>query len=158
MAVRGRKPKPTALKLVTGNPGKRRLPKREPKPRGGAPTCPAWLGTAAKIEWRRVAKELAALGILSRIDRAALAAYCQCYAHWRAAELAIRANGVTVVIRSDKGEVKSITAAPEVAIAGKMMDRMRAFASEFGMTPSSRTRVAKPGDDAVQGDPWARFG
>ncbi|MEQ8198694.1 MAG: phage terminase small subunit P27 family, partial [Clostridiaceae bacterium] len=32
MAQRGRKPKPTAIKVLEGNPGKRPLNKNEPKP------------------------------------------------------------------------------------------------------------------------------
>lgn len=55
MAQRGRKPKPTALKVLEGNPGKRQLNVVEPKPRNKAPKCPAWLDAEAKKEWRRLA-------------------------------------------------------------------------------------------------------
>lgn len=39
----GRKPKPTAIKELEGNPGKRKLNKKEPKPDKGMPVCPEWL-------------------------------------------------------------------------------------------------------------------
>ena len=39
----GRKPKPTAIKELEGNPGKRKLNKKEPKPEKGMPVCPEWL-------------------------------------------------------------------------------------------------------------------
>jgi phage terminase small subunit len=87
--MRGRKPTPTHLKLVRGNPGRRPLNRAEPKPAAGMPTAPAHLSTEAKTEWRRVAPELYRLGILTRLDRSALAAYCQCYGRWRQAEEAI---------------------------------------------------------------------
>ena len=43
MATRGRKPKPTGIKQLEGNPGKRKLNEREPKPEKKAPSCPKWL-------------------------------------------------------------------------------------------------------------------
>ena len=55
MATRGRKPKPTALKVLEGNPGKRPLNDREPVPPKGTLKCPAWLLPEAKKEWKRLA-------------------------------------------------------------------------------------------------------
>ena len=43
MAIRGRKPKPTALKLLEGNPGKRPINEHEPVPPKGTVKCPTWL-------------------------------------------------------------------------------------------------------------------
>ena len=65
MAQRGRKPKPTAIKELEGNPGKRPLNKNEPKPEKTAPKCPTWLDKEAKKEWRRMSKSLEAIGILT---------------------------------------------------------------------------------------------
>ena len=48
MASRGRKPIPTAIKELEGNPGGRPLNKREPKPVKKAPRCPVWLEDEAK--------------------------------------------------------------------------------------------------------------
>ncbi|MGF0034338.1 hypothetical protein ACQRBN_15455 [Bariatricus sp. SGI.154] len=36
----GRKPKPTAVKKLEGNPGKRKLNTKEPVPEKGMPICP----------------------------------------------------------------------------------------------------------------------
>ncbi len=77
MAQRGRKPKPTAIKLLEGNPGKRSLNTGEPQPNKKAPRCPSWLEDEAKKEWKRMAKQLEHLGILTEIDMAAFAGYCQ---------------------------------------------------------------------------------
>jgi phage terminase small subunit len=84
--MRGRKPIPTAVKIAMGNPGKRPLNKREPKPVIAIPTCPAHLMPAAKNEWKRLAHYLHDLGVISELDRAALAAYCQAYGRWVEAE------------------------------------------------------------------------
>ena len=77
MAQRGRKPKPTAVKVLEGNPGKRSLNTAEPKPEKKAPRCPSWLEDEAKKEWKRMSKQLEQLGILTEIDMAAFAGYCQ---------------------------------------------------------------------------------
>ena len=77
VAQRGRKPKPTAVKLLEGNPGKRGLNAGEPKPERKAPRCPGWLEAEAKKEWKRMAKQMELLGILTEIDMAAFAGYCQ---------------------------------------------------------------------------------
>ena len=49
----GRKPKPTAIKKLEGNPGKRKLNTKEPIPAKGMPNCPEWLMPEAKKEWER---------------------------------------------------------------------------------------------------------
>lgn len=54
MVQRGRKPKPTAMKVLEGNPGKRQLNSKEPKPVKKAPRCPNWLEDEAKKEWKRM--------------------------------------------------------------------------------------------------------
>ena len=94
LAQRGRKPKPTAVKQLEGNPGKRQLNANEPKPAARAPSCPKWLEDDAKKEWRRLAKQMEQLGILTEVDMAAFAGYCQAYARWKEAEEFINKNSI----------------------------------------------------------------
>ena len=68
MATRGRKPKPTALKLLEGNPGKRPINEHEPIPPKGTVKCPTWLEPEAKKEWKRLAPSLEAMGVLTQAD------------------------------------------------------------------------------------------
>jgi P27 family predicted phage terminase small subunit len=107
------------------------------------PDCPEWLTEPAKLEWQRVLPELAKAGRLATLDRAALAAYCQCFAHWQVAEQFLAEHGSVVVLRNDKGEVKGAVPAPQHTIACKMLDKMRAFAIELGLTPAARKRLGK---------------
>ena len=58
----GRKPKPTAVKKLEGNPGKRKLNTKEPNPGKGMPDCPAWLLPEAKTEWIRLSEKLNQMG------------------------------------------------------------------------------------------------
>jgi P27 family predicted phage terminase small subunit len=152
---RGRKPTPTSLRVLHGNPGHRPLPEDEPDVRVAIPTCPRELSPTAKKEWRRIAPELARLGLLARIDRAALAMYCDHYGRWLEAIAALQRYGV--VIKSPSGFLMQ---SPYVAIANKSGEQVRLLLSEFGMSPSSRTRVHAepviPKDDAFE--LWERRG
>ena len=146
MAKTGPKPKPTKLKLLEGNPGKRKINKNEPRPASIAPTCPDWLLDWAKKEWKRLSPQLEALGILTDIDRAAFAGYCQSYAKWKAAEQFLKKHGTTYKIpkRDRDGNITSVYMAPfpEVAIARASLEQLRQFAAEFGLSPPSRERIA----------------
>ena len=133
----GRRPTPTALKLIQGNPGKRPLNKAEPKVKVYAPSCPRHLKKAAKTEWRRIAPILTNIGILSAIDRAALAGYCQAWGRWVEAEEKVSERGE--VVKSSNG---NIIQNPYLCVANRAMDNMRKFLIEFGMTPASRSRIS----------------
>jgi len=65
MGQRGRRPKPMAMKVLEGNPGKRDLNTGEPTPRKRAPRCPSWLEEEAKKEWKRMCRQLEEIGILT---------------------------------------------------------------------------------------------
>jgi P27 family predicted phage terminase small subunit len=144
MAIRGKKPTPTHLKLVTGNPGKRALPKNEPKPELAIPPVPRELCDDAKLEWGRVSVELHKLGLLSNIDRASLAAYCSSYGLWIRAMRKLRKKELDdpeyggLLSFSAKGNIMS---EPLVGIANKAAADMVRYAEQFGMTPSARARV-----------------
>ena len=95
----GRKPKPTAIKELEGNPGKRKLNKKEPKPEKGMPVCPEWLLPEAKAEWKRLCEKLNQMGVLTEVDMAAFAVYCQSYARWKEAQEHIDSGGSTLCAR-----------------------------------------------------------
>jgi P27 family predicted phage terminase small subunit len=151
--MRGRKPKPTRLKVLTGNPGKRPLNPAEFNPEPAVPDCPEELGPVARREWDRLVGELAVLRLLTNLDRAALAAYCGAYALWAEAMEAIQKFGT--MIKSPTGyPVQS----PYLAIANRQAEIMMRIASEFGFTPASRSRVSIPSNaeptlfDLLEGD------
>lgn len=136
--MRGRKPKPTAVKVLEGNPGKRALNLDEPKFKTQIPTCPPHLSSNAKTEWRRITKLLHQAGLLTNVDRGALAGYCAAYARWAEAERELKKPGIQWIIETDKG---NLVQNPLIGIANKSMILMLKFATEFGMTPSARSRV-----------------
>ena len=132
----GRKPKPTAVKILEGNPGKRKLNEHEPQPQRKAPPCPKWLEPEAKKEWRRLAKTLEAMGVLTDADMAAFAGYCQAYARWKEAEERITDRGL--VIRTPSGYPQQV---PYISIAQQYLKLMQQFAEQFGLTPAARSRI-----------------
>jgi P27 family predicted phage terminase small subunit len=150
--MRGRKPKPSHLKVVSGNAGKRALNSREPRPAIAAPSPPAVLRGEARREWRRVVPMLEAIGVLAEIDRAALAAYCQSWGRWLKAERELAREGMT--FETDKG---NHVQHPLVGIARRAMADVVRYSAEFGMTPSARSRVqADPTSRAPQTERSAR--
>ncbi len=91
MGLRGPAPKPTALKLLEGNPGKQKLNKNEPMPKvpDVIPKPPKRLLPEAKKEWKRLAPAMVALGLLTEVDTSAVAELCQNYAYYLAADAEI---------------------------------------------------------------------
>lgn len=162
MATRGRKPTPTHLKLVRGNPGKRALPKKDAE----IPVVieevspPPFLSDDAKVEWGRMMQALVALKLVSSLDRAAFAAYCQAYGRWAQAERSLasmrerdpHSAGLLVKTTGD-----NIVQNPLVGIANKAMSDMVRYAAEFGMTPSARVRLNGSGGGGAQENPFNAF-
>lgn len=68
----GRRPKPTHLKVVTGNPGKRKLNDKEPTPAKEIPSPPAHLTDWGKVAWGRLTVLLDGMGVLTVADTLAL--------------------------------------------------------------------------------------
>jgi len=141
-------PKPTALKLLEGNPGKRPLNVNEPQPDASIPDCPAFVKGEARKEWKRIVPELEKLGLLTRIDMAGLAAYCVAFGRWADAERELRKHGVTQT--SPNGYVQT---SAHLHIANKAMEQMHKFLVQFGLTPAARSRVSvspMPDDDEAR--------
>ena len=136
MKMPGPPPTPTNLKLLRGNPGKRKLSTNEPDPPPAIPTCPSHLDKVAKREWRRISKELFEMGIISKLDRAALGAYCDAYGRW--AESAKQIQQYGMIFKSPSGYPMP---SPYLQILHTALDQMRAFLTVFGLTPASRSRV-----------------
>ena len=142
--MRGRKPKPTHLRVIGGNAGKRPINEREPVPARALPTPPPELSDDAKVEWGRVSEELYRIGLLTGIDRGTLAAYCQAYGRWMQAERAIaemaKRDPLTggLMIKTTNGNAIQN---PLIGTANKAMSDMVRYAAEFGMTPSARSRI-----------------
>jgi phage terminase small subunit len=111
--MRGKPPKPTVLKLITGNPGHRPINQNEPKPKAGC-TKPSFLDEAASAVWDEFAPELIRVGLLTEADRLTFGRLCVLAAQ---------------IIRQP--------------VVDPNKDReFRLRCSEFGMTPTARARLS----------------
>lgn len=154
----GRRPLPTRLRELRGNAGHRALNRNEPKPRAGVPECPEHLDDRARKEWFNITGELHTLGLLTIIDRSALAAYCSAYGMWVQAETDMKRlrtfkPKTAKEVRKNYAELCMV-----IGLRKGALKEMKAFLTEFGMTPASRSRInAKPPeeDEEKEADPLA---
>lgn len=149
--TRGRKPKPTALKLIDGNPGKRPINGREPRFAAELPEPPAFLDAEGRREWNRIALELYQQGVLTGVDRAALAAYCSWWSLFVKASTEMEEFGLMQTSESGYESPSGW-----VNIKKQASEQMHKFMTEFGLTPSSRSRIKLP-DKAQEDDPLLLF-
>lgn len=167
MSSRGRKPKPTAAKELAGNPGHRPLNENEPKPKASAARTPRGLGQEGSKFWRKYAPALAGLGILTEIDEPALRMAAEHFdiAVQAATELrrerplfdkdgapVFDGDGKQVmvtdglVIEDKDGNLRKN---PLLQILRDNSTALRGYLTEFGMTPSSRSKIKAEPDEQL---------
>lgn len=151
----GRRPTPTELKLVRGNPGKRPINKKEPLPAKRIPSTPAHLTDEGQMAWGRLTVLLDRMGVLTEADGFALERLCDCYSEILALRELIDANGRTYETTSTQGELV-IKANPAVAMLADADRRFKSYLVEFGLTPAARSKVQIKADDD-QEDQFAEF-
>jgi P27 family predicted phage terminase small subunit len=135
---RGPAPTPTALKEARGTNRKSRRNEREPKPELGDPGMPDSIKgdkDATKI-WKSLAPKLLKLKLLTKVDGIALEGLCRAYSRALQADRALKTHGLLV-----KTAWGTLQASPAVGISRSSWAEVRKFAQEFGLTPSSRSRV-----------------
>ncbi len=137
MASKGVRPIPTQLKIIKGTDQPCRIRRDEPKPAMDNIKPPVTLSPEAKKQWDVVVKELTDSKIMTNLDTHALEMYCEAYAVWIGAIKQVQKVGAVV-----KGTAGHPVQSPFLHVANKAFDQMKAMLIEFGMTPSSRTRVS----------------
>lgn len=165
MGRRGPPPKPTALKLVSGNPGGRPLNQAEPVPPAGAPDTPAFADERALAVWQQLVPRLSRIGLARTTDGQALERYCVLLVHWRdAAAFVAKFGSVYQAKRPRKKKAKGARATeadveidpfrpfPQVAILARLNRELVMLEREFGLTPASRSRITVDTAAGVKGD------
>ena len=147
----GRKPLPTHLKLVKGTARPHRLNKDEPRPSVAQPEAPAHLDERAKAKFVAMAEMLARHGVMTELDAGALARYAVIWCRWIDAEAEIKRRGPVV-----KTEGGNVIQNPFLAVANKCLLQMAQIENEFGLTPSSRSRI-RMAEPAETVDPFEEY-
>ena len=152
--MRGRKPKPPHLKLVTGNPGRRPV---NPglRPGAEAPKPPPGINKLALAVWKETVPLLLSLGVLAKIDKNQIAAYCGIEARRRKNQAILdKHDSDTYETDGKGGRMTRIRA--EVKIVEQCEKALKSYAVEWGMTGSSRARMGDPNQgDLFKDDPTA---
>jgi len=152
---KGRKPIPTALKVLKGSfirhPELRN--DEEPVVAVAAPDVPATLGQYGREEWGRITSEMAELGVLTRIERSAIEKYCLAYQKEREAEDVVAKDGR--FYHTAKGDIREH---PASKAAREYANQCFRALIEFGMTPSSRSKIRVPKKTEGDTDEQRMFG
>lgn len=141
--MKGRKPKPTALKKVMGNPGKRPLDENEfslPLLVGADP--PESLDDVGQREWRRVVPILLRVKLVTELDLAIVLGYCQSFSEFVASSKQVKKG----MVGKTKDGYPMIN--PYFSILNKSSDKMLKYAQELGLTPVQRARIKLMPDDS----------
>lgn len=160
MAAKGRRgtkvATPATLKLVEGRGNGRDSGGRPVAPVPGfvrlPPEPPGFLEGEALDEWNRVVPELQRLQLTKPIDAASLAAYCLSWQRFAEAQQMINKDGL--IHTNSQGRVRH----PAVAIVEAASKELRAWAHEFGLTPSAEANVAGREDDDGEANPFSNTG
>ena len=143
----GRRPKPTRLRVLEGNPSRRPVNTREPKPPAGMPDKPDDLGAIASAEWDRLGPPLVAMGTLTQVDGEAFTALTTQFARARQIRRSINRSARPLV----KGRPN-----PLWGMERETVKVWRSLLAEFGLTPSSRSKIVTVrSDETRQAHPWA---
>lgn len=141
----GPRPKPTKLKELAGNPGKRPLNKTGPEfdVPGRMLSAPDYLGETAAGVWRDLGKMLLDAGLFTTVDKYALAMFCAAAGRWMEAERELKTS--TLILYSD--ETGNPYQNPILHVANRAWDQMRQMFGEFGLTPAERSRLSVGGSE-----------
>ena len=149
---KGRKPTPSHLKMVTGTYRADRSAANEPRPRRDLPSAPAHMSDRGKEAWEYVVGILDRMGVLTEADALAVELLCEARSDWMSARDAIREHGGETYVT----EAGLIKAHPAVAMRNDAARRMQSMLAEFGMSPSSRSKVSSEHQGDKE-DPAAEF-
>lgn len=155
MGRRGPAPKPTRLKVLEGNPGRRPLNLDQPEP-DGTPTPPADLSDAARVIWDRIVRDYGATGVLTGVDTDAVRIYCEAVVRYEHAAVLLERSGPLVKGVRGGDLVKN----PLHQVVRDNADLIRAYARELGFTPAARSALTdvKKRSDGDQLDRWMANG
>lgn len=156
MGRRGPKPLPSNVRRLFGQTGGGRpVPKNEPIPPANRPEPPSWLNAIGRKEWDRISGVLYAIGTLTEIDQAMLAAYCMAFARYvqaeRDLERAAKKDSAThgaVIATASGNEIQN----PLMGVVNTLRRDMQRLGAEFGLSPSSRSQInmgTKGSDDPI---------
>jgi P27 family predicted phage terminase small subunit len=154
----GRRPKPTALKVLRGNPGQRRLNAAEPRPPAGEIVRPETLSTGAVVVWDELAPICMAMKTLTPADVVPFATLCELQSTMRqtsAAKDGRRLFSLEAQDSEDRDSPMVIVIDATLKLERETATSLRPYYEYFGLTPSSRARISVPKQQDEPVSKWA---
>lgn len=160
----GPPPKPTALKLLEGNPGRRPLNTKEPQYEL-TKEPPDFLTDEGLVVWNQFSEQLKNTGVLTKVDVNAFGRYCDAFAVWLKLQAFVKKNGTTYpvfdyerIVHHDTqpdGSVKERVERKKIIVGAQAYPQAKQYISvselllklesQFGLTPASRSKVTVGG-------------
>ena len=144
MGSRGPQPKPTRLKLLSGETRPSVINYAEPMPAGGSMTPPNDLRPEARVVWERVIDALGSTGVLTSADKDILRLYCEAYVRYVEAETMLAKTGPLL-----KGRAGEFVKNPLHQIVRDNAESVKKYARELGLTPAARSGLRGVIDDGA---------
>jgi P27 family predicted phage terminase small subunit len=141
MGRRGPLPKPDNVRRLHGTA--RKAPST-PLAVIAAPTPPRWLSGEGKAELRRIVGELERLGLVAKIDRAALSLYCDAWSKWTEVSRALAAAAVLPDPTHPNRVTGGVRRHPLWWTYNSVSALVLQLARELGLSASSRLRLRVP--------------
>jgi P27 family predicted phage terminase small subunit len=151
MGKRGPPPKPTAIKLLEGNPGRRPVNRAEPQAEHKLPNPPRGWPKERRALWKRLAAMLERSGAATKLDGVAFELLVRALIDFHAAAEKVAQYGPVFMERGD-GKIPKFAYSPYWCVQNREFEKVKALLAEFGMTPSSRTRVVSASASAEAPD------
>ena len=155
--MRGRKPTPTHVKLVTGNPGKRKLNEKEPKSKRRIPSPPDHLSRGALVAWGMYSEQLDRMGVLTEADTGKLMLLCETHAEVVTLLKDMEKRGKWQRVKTKSGGYME-RQRPMVAQFNEARRQLRALQADFGLDPTTRPRLKRVEDGDERDPAEAYFG
>jgi len=137
----GRKPLPDNVKRLRGTDQPSRM--NPDAPQAGTDELqfiPDELSEPAKKHWATIRPQLVESGVATNLDRGSLILLCETWATFLEAVKNVRSKGILVIGRHGE-PVRN----PYLRVVNESTHALTRLFAEFGMTPSSRTRVTSTG-------------
>jgi len=128
----------------------RRAAENRIKPKSHRIRPPDWLGDDAQQEFKRIIKEMKDLEVITNVDVDALAVYCDAYVNYIECTRIIDNEGIMVNIKDQDGNITSSYPHPLMSKKRQLAEQMKAMATELGLTPSARAKIAMPKEKPKQ--------
>ena len=154
MGKRGPRPQPTLLKIARGNPGKRKINKKEPHPSGDV-WPPSYLSGKSLEKWQELAPGLVETGVLTCADTEALGRYCVLWEQFQKYLVEVQAGRDVLVIKDESGNVKYMQSTPAAVMMMKLQTALLRIEQEYGLTPSARGNIV--GKKETEEDPAKKW-